>query len=395
MGIENIMYFALGLLLAALLALAIMPAIWKRAVRLTKRRIEAATPMSMAEFRADKDQLRAEFALSTRRLEMTIETLRKRLAEELGNVNRRKADLAGIKVEREQHRTIVAELETREAELKHRVAELEKECADLGQRLRMRDRDYASKAEELDRAQDAIRGDFPPATDLDGNTLSGDYGSDTNRLLSALAIERKRSTYLETQARALLDKLDSSPRRTAETNAAIAELRRALKARDAAADAFNADLATAEARLASAETQLNALLQETAPVPEEGSNKVQQLLAEKLSLEDKTDKLKDKVLGLESVILAGWGTAAIEPDKLRERLSIIASDVSRIVYTLDDDEPASPPVEESLFDRVQRFADDSAQVEPLPLPKPAARAMKSRGRVSTRMAAVRDIQSRG
>ncbi|MBI4045656.1 MAG: hypothetical protein HY371_02455, partial [Devosia nanyangense] len=57
MGIENIMYFALGLLIAALLALAIMPAIWKRAVRLTKRRIEAATPMSMAEFRADKDQL--------------------------------------------------------------------------------------------------------------------------------------------------------------------------------------------------------------------------------------------------------------------------------------------------------------------------------------------------
>lgn len=391
MGIENIMYFALGLLIAALLALAIMPAIWKRAVRLTKRRIEAATPMSMAEFRADKDQLRAEFALSTRRLEMTVETLRKRLAEELGDINRRRADLAGIKTEREQHLSIVTELETREADLKRRVMELEKESTDLAQRLRMRDRDYASKTEELDKARSAVSGEFPEGTDLDGDALSGDYNEDTDRLLAALATERTRSAYLETQTRALLDKLDSSPRRSAETNAAIAELRRALAARDAAADAFNADLATAEARLASAETQLNALLQETTPAPEDGSNKVQQLLAEKLSLEEKTETLKDKVLGLESVILAGWGTAAVDANGLRERLAGIASDVSRIVYTLD--EPAAPEAEESLFDRVQRFADDSADSEPMPLPAPAARA-KPRGRVSTRMAAVRDIQGR-
>ena len=35
----------------------------------------------MSEFRADKDQLRAEFALSTRRLEMNVEALRRRLSE--------------------------------------------------------------------------------------------------------------------------------------------------------------------------------------------------------------------------------------------------------------------------------------------------------------------------
>ncbi|HTN64050.1 MAG TPA: hypothetical protein VL147_21265, partial [Devosia sp.] len=90
MGIENIMYFALGLLVAGVVALIIMPAVWKRAVRLTKRRIEAATPITMAEFRADKDQLRAEFALSTRRLEMNVDTLRKRLTEQLSDVDRKR-----------------------------------------------------------------------------------------------------------------------------------------------------------------------------------------------------------------------------------------------------------------------------------------------------------------
>jgi hypothetical protein len=59
MNIESMMYFALGALAAALVTLLIMPAIWRRAVRLTKKRIEAATPITLAEFRADKDQLRA------------------------------------------------------------------------------------------------------------------------------------------------------------------------------------------------------------------------------------------------------------------------------------------------------------------------------------------------
>ena len=86
MSIDAMMYFALGAFAAALVMLLIMPAIWRRAVRLTKKRIEAATPITLAEFRADKDQLRAEFALSTRRLEMNVEQLRKRLSEQLGDV---------------------------------------------------------------------------------------------------------------------------------------------------------------------------------------------------------------------------------------------------------------------------------------------------------------------
>src|SRR2546428_11674318 len=68
--IEPIMYFGLGFLAAALIGLIIVPFVLARAVRLTVRRLEAATPLSMAEIQADKDQLRAEFAMSTRRLEM-------------------------------------------------------------------------------------------------------------------------------------------------------------------------------------------------------------------------------------------------------------------------------------------------------------------------------------
>ncbi len=55
--VEPIMYLAIGFLLSMLCGLAIVPLVHNRAVRLTTRRLEAATPLSMAEIQADKDQL--------------------------------------------------------------------------------------------------------------------------------------------------------------------------------------------------------------------------------------------------------------------------------------------------------------------------------------------------
>ena len=77
--IEPIMFFGLGFLASSLLGLIIVPFVHGRAVRLTVRRLEAATPLSMAEIQADKDQLRAEFAMSTRRLEMSVEQLKTKI----------------------------------------------------------------------------------------------------------------------------------------------------------------------------------------------------------------------------------------------------------------------------------------------------------------------------
>lgn len=73
------MFFMLGVLVATLVALMVLPAIWHRAVRLTTRRIEAAVPTSIFEIHADKDLQRAGFALNQRRLEIQIEALRDQL----------------------------------------------------------------------------------------------------------------------------------------------------------------------------------------------------------------------------------------------------------------------------------------------------------------------------
>jgi chromosome segregation ATPase len=376
MPIENVMYFALGLLVAGLLALIIMPSVWKRAVRLTKRRIEAATPITMAEFRADKDQLRAEFALSTRRLEMNVEALRKRLAEQLGDVNQKRSDLGALKAERDQHVAANRELERRETELRARILELERHGTALSEQLAQREQDAMQSLAE--------------GGAVDGGPLSGDYSADIARLSAALAMERQRAGFLQEQAEGLLARLESSDRRSVETNAAIAQMRGALASQDESKAEATDGLIAAEARMASAESRLNAILAQTSQVVEKSESRVEALLADKLSLEAEVEALRKTVNGVESAIIADWDGDRLEQAYLREKLNDIAASVSRLVYAVDTDTPVERNDTESLFDRVQRFADDGEEA----MTPPVAAAQNRRGSVSDRMAALREIQER-
>ncbi|NMA97671.1 MAG: hypothetical protein GX970_06105 [Phyllobacteriaceae bacterium] len=389
MMIENIMYFALGVLAAGLIALILLPAVWKRAVRLTKRRIEAATPITLAEFRADKDQLRAEFALQTRRLEMNVEALRKRLAEQLSEVNQKRTDLGALKAERENHLAVVQELEAREVDLRARILELEKEGADLAQRLRMRDRELETRAGEIEELRNSVRGGLAKATSIGGLDLSGDYEDDVDRLTMALAIERKRAAFLEEQANSLISRLENSDRRSAEATAAIAQMRDALAGGAAEREADAEELVAAEARIASAENRLNALLEETSETEDRSEGRNGQSLADRLSMEDELEGLRAKVGNVEATILADWETDRFDEAQLRDKLNDIASSVSRLVYAADNEAPTNVLTGESLFDRVQRFADDGETEDVLPSP-----ANTQRGSVTDRLQAVHEIQSR-
>src|ERR1700755_2570 len=111
--IEPIMYFGIGFLVAALIGLVVVPLVHGRAVRLTMRRLEAATPLSMAEIQADKDQLRAEFAMSTRRLEMSVETLKGKTTSQLADLGKKSDVITRLKVEIGEKPTALVALEAK------------------------------------------------------------------------------------------------------------------------------------------------------------------------------------------------------------------------------------------------------------------------------------------
>ncbi|MCC0004052.1 MAG: hypothetical protein H6872_02455 [Methylobacteriaceae bacterium] len=94
--IEQIMIFMLGALSAGLLALLLLPAFWRRALRLTRRRLEMLMPLSMDEVVAERDLLRAEFAAEKRRLEQRMEAQAETQAQELVELGRRATEIVGL-----------------------------------------------------------------------------------------------------------------------------------------------------------------------------------------------------------------------------------------------------------------------------------------------------------
>ena len=106
------MYFGIGFLFAALIGLGIFPHVHGRAVRLTRRRLEDAIPASFEEVQIDKDLLRAEFAMSTRRLETTVEQLNNRNASQLAELGRKGDALGRLTIERNAQQADIAALKS-------------------------------------------------------------------------------------------------------------------------------------------------------------------------------------------------------------------------------------------------------------------------------------------
>ena len=108
--IESIMFFAGGFLVAGLLALALISSVHHRAVRLTQRRLEDSIPVSLTEIQAERDKLRARFAMSARRLEMTVEQLEAKVTNQRGEIARKSEAIAKLKAQLSEKNAVADEL---------------------------------------------------------------------------------------------------------------------------------------------------------------------------------------------------------------------------------------------------------------------------------------------
>src|SRR6267378_4076125 len=105
--VEPIMFFGLGFLAAS--------------------RLEAATPLSMAEIQADKDQLRAEFAMSTRRLEMSVDQMKTKTTTQLAELGKKSEAIGRIKIELGEKTATLFALEAKEQQLTDDLRETQKQ----------------------------------------------------------------------------------------------------------------------------------------------------------------------------------------------------------------------------------------------------------------------------
>src|ERR1700675_479754 len=143
--IEPIMYLAIGFLVSMLFGLMILPLVHNRAVRLTTRRMEAATPLSMAEIQADKDQWRAEFAMSARRLEMSVDQLKSKTTSQLAELGKKTDIINRLKIDLGEKTAAIFALEARDKALKDQLHATEEELSAKTGTLREVERVLADK----------------------------------------------------------------------------------------------------------------------------------------------------------------------------------------------------------------------------------------------------------
>ncbi len=109
-----IMLFGIGFLSAGLLMAMLTPLIHERAVRLTVRRLTAKRPRSAMDRRAHEDQLRAQFAVSTLRLETAIREAQAKAAGQSGEVAKRAAEIQRLKTDLRKSHIVILRFQSRE-----------------------------------------------------------------------------------------------------------------------------------------------------------------------------------------------------------------------------------------------------------------------------------------
>ena len=367
--IEPIMYLAIGFLISMLFGLMIVPLVHNRAVRLTTKRMEAATPLSMAEIQADKDQLRAEFAMSARRLEMSVEQLKNKTTSQLAELGKKTDAINRMKVELGEKNATIFSLEAREKAVK--------------EQLRATEEEFAAKTEALRNAEQALSERQADLTRLTHDLNDKSVTAETRQVeLVAVRtqIEELKSRvgeaekeYSETQARLTKEQSDSATatRELAEARSRVenlsqrvSDLDRQLIAQVKEAEMLGNRVNELEARLSTqgkllterefennqlkqsnevAERTIKELRVEIAALNEGGrAPGAEKLRAEKAALEEQLrvareerGKLQRDMNAMQSQAESSWQTERMENALLRERINDIAAEVAKLAMQLE------------------------------------------------------------
>lgn len=211
--IELLLVFLLGMLVAGLIWLVLLPMFWRRAVRLTTERVERSLPLSANEILAAQDRLRAEHGVVIARMQETLDRARGDLVAAKAEIGER------LKAESGFLDTIGTE--------RRRIAALEVEIGGLKVEIQTRDMRISELVEARDLAlatitgleaqRDALTGRLNQTIDLaDSRRLALDEA----RMLAehareACAEEASRSAQLRVELQRSQVELRESERRLA------------------------------------------------------------------------------------------------------------------------------------------------------------------------------------
>lgn len=154
------MLVALGFFVAALIGFLLAPFYRRRAQRLAIGGLKATMPLTSQEIAADKDRLRAQFALTIHRLERKMEEATHAAAKQMVEINRRDAGISALEGEVQRLGTSLDEHENArrvlEQTITERLPKVEHRLTEAKKLLFQRDREIASLTQSAQRQAHAL-----------------------------------------------------------------------------------------------------------------------------------------------------------------------------------------------------------------------------------------------
>jgi chromosome segregation ATPase len=367
--IEPIMYLAIGFLVSMLFGLMIVPLVHNRAVRLTTRRLEAATPLSMAEIQADKDQLRAEFAMSARRLEMSVDQLKSKTTSQLAELGKKSDAINRMKIELGEKNATIFSLEAREKAIKEQMRATEEEFAAKTEMLRNAEKALTDKQSELAKINHELsdRSLMADSRQIELIAVRTQIDELKNRVGDAekeFAATQTRLAQERSESENATRELNDARGRVENLSQRVNDLDRQLIIQVKEAEMLGNRVNDLEARLATqgkllaereyentqlkqanddAERTAKELRVEIAALSAGGhSPAIEKLRSEKAAVEeqlriarDERAKLQRDINAIQQQAESSWATERMENALLRERINDIAAEVAKLAMQLE------------------------------------------------------------
>ena len=356
--IQSILLFALGFLCAGLLALMIAPAIWRRAVRLTRKRVEASAPLTLAEIQADKDRVRAEFAMAARRLEIAAKASREKAAAQIIEINRNREELKSLSQQR---------MEETQA-----VAELNRKLNDLGSELRRKEEQLQRLAEKLASAETAGQQLEAEIEKLGGLYEEASFAS-SSRQIELVAreseIDRLRgdvSTFREQKEEAE-ERLRAAIKESRAKDAGLEAAEKRAADLETKINGMFATLADSDEKLGKRERELTQLREKSQEVRKNGDSEEpvpgmvsdRELFEKQLTLLTRENRqLKEELAAAQSAVEADRNDDAREGEALREQMSELAAQVVALTAMA---EGADLPIAKALATSLPKPVNDDGE----------------------------------
>lgn len=278
--IETIMLIVLGFAVALLLALILGKLLWGQAIGLGKRRSRREDPLTIASLQADKDKLRAEAAMLSRKLELRLNDLKTRLAEQTAEVsrNRNRVDrLAGEIKDRDgeisKRDEEIELLKTQTAPLEQELVSRTQSAQQLKEQLRDKDDQLANKSSLIDSLQEQLK------NALNANAITGQTDmSAKERLQIRISDLTELSKQIEDQRVQLTQQHSELQTLTGVINKSKKSTKSRKKSNKAAyIEKLDSNSSKIEKQLEEAERETDELQKELARLDDDWKDKLKQL----------------------------------------------------------------------------------------------------------------------